>query len=337
MGRELLDNHVARGLSPLIVGGTRGSGPNVRDRSIKVKVSRAAERLALALYEEVPHSRRRAAPGFPELARQIVRIWGPQEGVKGELSRLLRDFGRFAAGCWAIYLEATPGGLTIARLSEALKGTSISGPGRARAILTYLRFIGYVEPAPNEGDGRDRRYRTTTAMRQAFRERIRRELQVRAGLDPAMAQIVADFDHRFTDFMVVVSEVSLATLHLPQKMGGEVDLFSERYAGMVILCELLACGAPDDSFPPRGRLTFTIAEIARRCDTSRMQVNSLLKSARAAGVLLPADGGGERFSEALLDNLQSLIAGTTDMLIGCARILYRNDPTFFDGPPASGA
>lgn len=276
-------------------------------------------------------------PGFPELTRRILQIWGPQEGVRGELSRLLRDFGRFAAGCWAIYLEATPGGLTVARLSEALRGTSISGPGRARAILTYLRFIGYVEPAPTEGDGRDRRYRTTSAMREAFRERIRGELQVRAGLDPAMAKMVDDFDHCFTDFMIVVSEVSLATLHLPQKMGGEVDLFSERYAGMVILCELMACGAADDVFPPRGRLTFTVAEIARRCDTSRMQVSSLLKTARAAGALLPMDGGGERFSEGLLDNVQSLVAGTTDMLVGCARILHRGDPTFFDAPRGSGA
>ncbi|MBP7703890.1 MAG: hypothetical protein KA105_01240 [Caulobacter sp.] len=294
--------------------------------------------LAAKLYDEIPHLRRRAAPGFSDLARRIVDVWAPQAGPGGEISRLLRDFGRFAAGSWALYLEATPGGLTISRMSETLKGTTISGPGRARAILTYMRFIGYVEPAPNEGDGRDRRYRTTETMQKAFRERVRGELAARADQDPTVAEVLADFDHLFIDYLVVLSEVSLATLQQPAKLGGEVDLFSERYAGMVILCELMRSGEPDDSFPPSGPLTFTVAELARRCDTSRMQVNSLLKRARAAGVLLPAGDGRERLSEALLDNFRTLVAGSTDMLVGCARILVHGSPTFFDdeSPSARG-
>lgn len=272
-------------------------------------------------------------PGFSELARQIVEIWGPQPGLGGELSRLLRDLGRFAAGSWMIYLEATPGGLTLARLSDLLKTTTISGPGRARALMTYLRFIGYIEPSPvGGGDGRQRLHRTTPVMRGAFHERLRRELEVRAALDPAIPALLSRFDDEaaFNGFFVVLSEVSLAIMALAAPRYNELDLFSERYAGMVVLCELLKGADPGDVFPPRGPLTFTVADVARRCETSRMQVLGMLKRARDKGFLLPTEDGREGFSEALLLNLEGLIAGTTDMLIGCARIATGGPPSFRD-------
>ncbi len=295
--------------------------------------SARARALALALSRELPHDRRRAEPGFDQLARDIVEVWGPHPGLSGEVSRLLRDLGRFSAGSWAIYLEATPGGLTIARMSETLARTTISGPGRARALLAYLRFIGYVEPAPDIDDGRSRRFRTTAAMRTAFRGRLRRELEVRAHLDGAIPPLLSRFDQDdevFNAFFVALSEVSLANMELGAPRKNELDLFSERYAGMIILCEMLQRGAAGDVFPPRGALDFTVAGLAQRCETSRMQVASLLRKARDAGYLIPADGGGERLSEALLLNMEGLIAGTTDMLIGCARIIMGGPPGFFD-------
>lgn len=270
-------------------------------------------------------------PGFTALARDIVDVWGPQDGRDGEVSRLLRDMGRFAAGAWMIHLEATPGGLTLARLSDLLEKTTVSGPGRARALMAYLRFIGYIEPETDMGDGRARRHRTTPTMRTAFRERLRRELAVRAAVDPVIPLALARFDDEetFNAFFVMLSEVSLAIMELAAPRYNELDLFSERYAGMIILCEMLKRADPGDVFPPRGPLTFTVAELARRCETSRMQVAGLLKKARAAGFLIPTADGRERFSEALLLNMEGLIAGTTDMIVGCARVVTGGPPTIF--------
>jgi hypothetical protein len=241
--------------------------------------------------------------------------------------------GRFAAGNWAIYLEATPGGLTTARMSESLKRTTVSGPGRARALLAYLRFIGYVEPAPDAGDGRTRHFRTTVKMRRAFQDRIRRELEVRARLDPAIPALLGRFETdptAFDAFFVTISEVSFANMELAAPRKNELDLFSDRYAGLIILCEMLQRGAPGDSFLPRGPLDFTVAGLALRCDTSRMQVNTLLSRARQAGYLIPTGDGRERLSEPLLRNMEGLIAGTTDMVVGCARIVMGGPATIFD-------
>lgn len=296
-------------------------------------LSANARALAQTLTRELPHARRRGDPGFAKLARGIVEVWGPHPGLSGEVSRLLRDLGRFAAGSWAIYLEATPGGLTAARMSETLQRTTISGPGRARALLAYLRFIGYLEPEPQKNDGRSRRLRTTQTMRAAFRQRLRRELEVRAHLDPAIPAVLARFDADdmvFNAFFVVLSEVSLTNLEMGAPRKNELDLFSERYAGLIILCEMLQRGAADDAFPPRGPLDFTVAGLAQRCETSRMQVTSLLRKARDAGYLIATDDGRERLSEDLLVNMEGLIAGTTDMLIGSARIVMGGPPTFYD-------
>lgn len=215
--------------------------------------------------------------------------------------------------------------------------TTVSGPGRATALLTYLRFVGYIEAMPEAGDGRTRRFRTTDKMRTAFRERIRHELEVRADLDPAIPALLDRFridPHAFIDFFVVLSEVSFANMLLAAPRRNELDLFSERYAGLIILCEMLQQGAPDDTFPPRGPLDFTVANLARRCVTSRMQVTGLLASARKAGFLIPTGDGRERLSESLLVNMEGLIAGTTDMVIGCARIVMGRSPTVFDHEPS---
>ena len=110
----------------------------------------------------------------------------------------------------------------------------------------------------------------------------------------------------------------------------ELDLFSDRYAGLIILCEMLQRGAPGDVFPPRGPLDFTVAGLAARCETSRMQVTSLLRKARAAGYLIATEDGRERLSEGLLQNMEGLIAGTTDMVIGCARIVTGGPATIYD-------
>jgi hypothetical protein len=295
----------------------------------------SARLLAAALVRESPHMRRRAMPDFPAFMRSVVDVWSPQPDLGGEVTRLLRDMGRFAAATWAVYLEATPGGLTAARMADTLRRTDTSGPGRAGAIITYLRFINYIEPALERDNRRDKRYRTTEVLRVAFRERMRRELAVRAHLDPAIAWVLGAYETRFLPFFVVVAEVSLLNLSLrlvadPPAQRNPVDLFSERFGGMAILHEMMSSADPGDTFPPRGPLTFTAAHLARRCETSRMQVASVLRATRKAGSILPTLDGRERLSEELVQALEGLVAGTTDMLIGCARILQRGTPTFFD-------
>lgn len=262
------------------------------------------------------------------MARRVIAVWGPQVGEDGDIASKLQDMGRLAAGVWAFYLEITPGGLTLARLTELMVQTRVSGPGRARTLIAYLRFIRFIESAPIGADARRRLFVTTPSLKSAFRNRLYNELEARKHLDPAVVWVLDRFhdDLVFTAYFTVISEVSMSIMQIGTKRTSVLDLFSERYAGMTVLGELLLGGDPDDHFPPRRPVRYSLADIANRCGTSRAQVLGLLKKARNAGLLIPQDDGGELLSPDLREAIEAFIAGTTDMVVGGARIVAGNRP-----------
>jgi hypothetical protein len=86
-----------------------------------------------------------AHPNFPAAARQLSRSMLDLAAQDAALDGIVKDVGRFTATGLAIYLDAT-GGLTLARLKELCALNKVTSPGRARAILLYLRFLRYIEP-----------------------------------------------------------------------------------------------------------------------------------------------------------------------------------------------
>lgn len=260
------------------------------------------------------------------MAREVISVWGPQKGEDGEVARKLHDMGRLAAGVWAVYLEVTPGGLTLARLTSLMIQTRVSGPGRARTLIAYLRFIRFIEPAPIGEDARRRLFVTTPALKTAFRHRVRNELRVRRHLDPAVEWVLdrIDDDDIFGAYFTLISEVSMTLMEIGTKRESTLNLFSERYAGMTALGEILLGGDLEDTFPPRGPVRYSLADVANRCGTSRAQVMGLVKRARQEGLLVPHEDGGEVLGDRLRDDVEAFIAGTTGMVVGVARIVAGN-------------
>lgn len=291
-----------------------------------LRFSVAVRTLAEDLARDHPHNRLRSRPDFQVMARHVVKVWGPQPGLDGEISRILHDMGRLAAGVWAVYLEMTPGGLTLTRLTELMIQTRVSGPGRARTLMTYLRFIRFIEPAPAGPDGREKRFVTTPALRSAFRARLRGELEARRNLHPSVAWVLERFDDEamFTTFFTVMSEISMVMMEIGTKRRSALDTFSERYAGMIVLGEIMQGGDPADTFPPRGPVHYSLADIANRCATSRAQVQGLLKTARRKGLLIQQPGGGELVGADLREAIETFVAGTSEMVVGSARIVAGN-------------
>lgn len=259
-----------------------------------------------------------AMPGFAAYGRSIVTIWRARDHDDPILSNTLRDLGRFASGVWSLFLDATPGGITLARLGGLLGEAGISGPGRARSILIFLRFIGYIEPARDTGDQRTRRYRPTARMMAAFHERYRRELDAAAALDPALAAGRAELDRAgfFTALVAAMGELSLAGLQTYSSGGTSLNVISHQFAGMTVVGELMgACDTPGRPFPPVGSTTVSVAGIAKACGISRTQVRRILKA-----------GAGEGFFELTGDgeiNLTPLLAEHVELLFACTFIMFR--------------
>jgi len=261
-----------------------------------------------------------ALPGFPAYLRSAVAIWRAQDSVDPALSSSLRDLGRFASGVWSLYLDATPGGITLIRLGVLLGEAGISGPGRARSILIFLRFIGFIESTENVGDKRAKRYRVTDRMMAAFHERYRRELDAGSSLDPVVAagHEALDRPEFFRALVAAMGELSLAALQTYAPRDASLDVISHQYAGMTVVGELIgSCDAPGGPFPPVGPTSISMAGIAKACGISRTQVRRILKAGANEGSFELSGEGEVNLTPLLAEHVELLVAGTFMMFRWC--------------------
>lgn len=255
----------------------------------------------------------RAMPGFRAHLRCVAENWRPRETEDDRMSRSLRDLGRFVAGLWALFLDTTPGGITLARMGDILELTGVSGVGRARSLMIYLQFIGFIEPDSAARDGRVRVFRPTTGMKAALLEHYRREFAGLECLDADLAASLASINDpdRLAVFVGSLAELTLAALQLrgPDDDPG-LDAVSHRHAGMMVLGDLLVTAATDDSpFPPVGPVRFSVAGLARRCGISRTQLRRIIKAGEDAGFFIDRGEGEVVLTEHLALHLEMLSAG----------------------------
>ncbi len=291
--------------------GEDGAAPSVRQAFIDESWMTDAETAMRATLDGEVLGAIIARPGFRDLLRPWVEAWRVGEGDSAILATTMRDLGRFVVGVWALYLEATPGGLSRGRLGELLAESGFSGAGRAASVLLFLRFLGFIETAPDLSDGRTTRYRATERMRKAFRDRFRRDLASLAAADP----VIARMSRALEDPAAFGAYAAAMGGHLRlamQRLGPNddaLDVFSQRYGGMALLAELMLSAPEEEAFPPRGPLKAKVADLARRAMISRVQVRGILKAGEAAGFLELAADNSCRLTARLAEHVDLLTAG----------------------------
>jgi hypothetical protein len=276
-------------------------------------VSESARIALVGLLSESAMREMRARPGFSDVARTIALGWrAPETEPERRFAMTMRDLGRFMATLLALYLHHS-GGLTVTRLAALLEATDLAGPGRARAILLYMQFIGYVEQGPARGDTRLKPYVPTADMERGFGSRIRRELANIGPISPPAAALGARFDEPGVAgcYFGMMGEIWIGYMQVRKTVlaGPSLEMFSERYAGMMMLAELLAGAAADDVFPPLGPMAFSVARVARACDVSRTQVRVAFRRAQAEGFLELVGEGVALPTPLLREHLHLMIAG----------------------------
>ncbi|MDB5469799.1 MAG: hypothetical protein JWR84_1359 [Caulobacter sp.] len=237
----------------------------------------------------------RAHPRFAEAARRAATASARLYQTDALMFRALRDTSRWVCGVWALYLHATEGGLTHARLKDLCVEANLLSPGTAYAVLIQLRVIGYVELLPYDVDGRIRAYRPTARMTQAFRRRMRHDVEAAGLIDPSVAPALARWDEPqvFQAMMRRLGQGIRDSVAVHDADRPSLHLFAKRIAGMPALYNILALAEPDDDFPPRRPIRINLAELSRRCSVSRTHMLRLLRDIEAAGLLAPADHDGE--------------------------------------------
>ncbi len=236
-------------------------------------------------------ARLRADPRYAK----AVRTFAGNMLAAGDADRLLdgvlKDAGRNVAALCALYLHFT-GGLTLPRLKSLCASFGFISAGRARALLLYLRYLGFVERATTHKKGAPALYVPTQRFLDTWRDHQRATLSAVQILEPSVGLLLDRFDEpgMFESFSKKLCEAFLDTAHKTDVNAPYFRVFLHRNAGIQIVHALISEGA-GDTFPPVRPIPFSLSATARRFRVSRIHVRRLVDAAEHEGLLRYSDEG----------------------------------------------
>lgn len=233
-------------------------------------------------------ARLQSDPDFPRALRALARNMMEAGERDKALDGIFKDAGRYVAAMCAAYLHAS-GGLTLPRLKELCASLGILSMGRARALLLYLRYLGYVRPLP-QTRGEPQIYVPTDAFVQTWRNHMRAALGAIQIVEPAIEELIGALEDGdvLDHFSKLHSEDLFASARNTDQKMAFFRVFMQRYAGSQIVWMMLLAG---DECPPSGPVPFSVSAAARKFNVSRMHIKRLLNDAEREG-LIRLEGSG---------------------------------------------
>jgi hypothetical protein len=228
----------------------------------------------------------RLAPAVRRFARNMLAAADSDPSLDG----LLKDAGRKVAALCAVYLNAT-GGLTLPRLKALIAGFGLVSPGRARSLLIYLRYLGYVEVWPRAVRGKPDRFELTQRFLGHYRRHLADVADALVEFDPGWAVLRDGMDKPgvFEAFAVVLGDQFLDGTRRGHDQDAYYRAFMHKNAGTQVIYTLLL-SAEGDVFPPKRPIPFQVAAAAGRFKVSRTHIRRILEAGRDEGLVVLGDG-----------------------------------------------
>jgi hypothetical protein len=235
------------------------------------------------------YQRLRADPRYAKAVRTFAGNMLAAGDADRQLDGILKDAGRGVAALCAIYLHFT-GGLTLPRLKTLCISFRLISPGRARALLLYLRYLGFVERATTHKKGAPALYVPTPLFLDTWRDHQRAALHAVQILEPSVGLLLDRFDEPgvFETFSKKLCEAFLDAAHHTDVDAPYFRVFMHRNAGIQIVHTLISAS---DTFPPAWPIPFSLSATARRFRVSRIHVRRLIDAAQHEGLLRFSDDG----------------------------------------------
>ncbi len=228
---------------------------------------------------------------------------------------IFKDMGRYGAALWAVYLHFT-GGLTLPRLKEICARSGVLSPGRARALLIYLQYLGYVKTLPKTEPG-PAHYAPSDVLLHALKAHARLGLAAMAAVDPVFQVVLDHFDDPavFQTYIVKFGEGAFNSVVAIDSNRPIWPVFLMRNAGMQMLyCLLLAEADAREKDPPE-KPKISVASLSRQLNVARSHVLHVLRLAEK-DKLLSRTGSGEIV---LSDDFRRTAGRALQLqLLGCA-------------------
>jgi hypothetical protein len=227
-----------------------------------------------------------AMPGFSGTTRDIA--WWLIDDYLADryINRVFNDRGRYLAGLLALYLHRVPlegeadAGLTVGRMKTLCTRAGISSPGRAVAILSIMRFGGYLKQVPSAQDRRKVILVPTERFVALQRRRWHHLFSAMANVIPEARQALdlytrPEFEAAFLDAAFKAFAGGFRFVHHAPVL----TPYFEHTSGFQILLQLQMKSGGGGSVP------LTISELASQFWLSRAHVRSVLTLATADGFI----------------------------------------------------
>ena len=241
----------------------------------------------------------------PRLAAGLRALWESNLAAPAADRTLLgifKDGGRYVCAMWAIYLHVC-GGLSLQSLKALCAQSGLLSPGRARAVLLYMRYLGYVEP------GRERVsptiYYPTPRFRAAWTLHMRLAMEAACAIEPAARTVVERMDDPEV-FACVVRTQGESLFNGSRTHDLDIPMFKvfiNRHAGTFILSSLMT-GGTDGDYPPRACVMPSATDLAARFQVSRIQVRRMFGEAEKLGLLVRRPDGAYRLDDAFRESVR---------------------------------
>jgi hypothetical protein len=238
---------------------------------------------------DAAYARLRAAPGYHAAVRAFAAAMLAQAEADPALDGILKDAGRNVAAKCVAYLHFT-GGLTLPSLKALCASIGLVSPGRARALLLYFRYLGFVELSPRRQPDLPAQYLPTRRFIETWRNHMGAIVRATAAVEPAAGLVLGAMSEEgvFETFVRCISEGYLEGLRNVDVESPFFRVFMNRYAGTQFVHALVTAA---DLFPPQAPIPLSIAGAARRFGVSRTHIHRMLMAAAREGLLrLEPDG-----------------------------------------------
>ena len=273
--------------------------------------------------------RMQADPAFPKAVRMLVRNMMRAAEADKALDGIFKDAGRYLAAMWGVYLHVS-GGLTLPRLKELCGASGFLSPGRARAMLLYLRYLGYIKPAATM-HGEPSRYAPTAQFMATWQNHMRAALEAARVIEPCIDLVLAQL-HKpeiLESFARLQSEGLWTEARQVDQGNAFVRVFMHRLAGSQVVWTLLS-DARDEAFPPRDAIAFSMSGAARKFGVSRMHIKRLIEDAEREGLLEHCKDGRILIQERAVPEFRYVYAGQLIRLLIAAAKTLRERPELLD-------
>lgn len=237
--------------------------------------------------------------GRPEFGRPMIKAFLAHPDFNGILRRSSAQkallFGqerpqhRYAIdrnssllGIFALTLFYTPEGLTVGRLQAMRAESNFCSAGRASSFIAVMRKRGDFIPADQSTRKRVRKLALGERFLAFQRERVRIDVQALAELSPIGVIASREYE-RPTFFPEYLAIAATGLGAAANERVEEVDFFSERNTGLLMLHDIVATSEDALRSVP---VPISISLLSKRYEASRTHILRLLRDADSKGLMI---------------------------------------------------